>query len=203
MAKISFINKLAIRLFPTIPVENKLTDNNVNEIKESVNALYDGSGWISYTDTTYTSSNKLLCSAGVDTVLPCDSGSTIDAQSPNVPNSDPVVKTVLWDSVNNKITPEFAGDGYLVRINFKAEIANNNGYYVSKLDIGSGTPDIITERTTRFPRGGNIEHSMSETNFVFALGNFVTNGGTIIIEPSHDMLIWDINITICRVHLAK
>lgn len=44
MSQISFTDKVAASENLNIPEVNKITANNINEIKESVNALYTGSG---------------------------------------------------------------------------------------------------------------------------------------------------------------
>ena len=41
MAKIQYTNKVNLNTNPEIPAENKVSANDMNEIKESVNALYD------------------------------------------------------------------------------------------------------------------------------------------------------------------
>ena len=50
MAKITYTDKVALNPQPSIANENKVSDADMNEIKNSVNALYDGIEE-SYTDT--------------------------------------------------------------------------------------------------------------------------------------------------------
>lgn len=49
MAKITYQNKVALNPLPIIPSENKVTDADMNEIKASVNWLYDNPGVVSLT----------------------------------------------------------------------------------------------------------------------------------------------------------
>jgi hypothetical protein len=44
MAKITYTNKVTLNPQPSIANENKVTDSDMNEIKSSVNTLYDNQG---------------------------------------------------------------------------------------------------------------------------------------------------------------
>lgn len=52
MAKITYTNKVALNPQPSIADENKVTDSDMNEIKSSVNTLYDNQGDLSSLQTT-------------------------------------------------------------------------------------------------------------------------------------------------------
>lgn len=52
MAKITYANKATLNPQPSISVENKVTDADMNEIKTSVNTLYDNQGDLSSLATT-------------------------------------------------------------------------------------------------------------------------------------------------------
>lgn len=52
MAKITYTNKVAINPQPSVSAENKVTDSDMNEIKTSVNTLYDNQGDLSSLSTT-------------------------------------------------------------------------------------------------------------------------------------------------------
>ena len=54
MAKITYTNKVALSPQPGISAENKVTDADMNEIKTSVNTLYDNVGDITTLDTPTT-----------------------------------------------------------------------------------------------------------------------------------------------------
>ena len=56
MAKITYANKVALNPQPSISEENKVTDTDMNEIKTSVNTLYDNQGDLSSLATTDKSS---------------------------------------------------------------------------------------------------------------------------------------------------
>lgn len=56
MAKITYTNKVTLNPQPSIADENKVTSGNMNEIKSSVNTLYDNQGDLSSLQTTTKSS---------------------------------------------------------------------------------------------------------------------------------------------------
>lgn len=150
----------------------------------------DITGWASYNDTEYTSSNKLSLTAGQDNQLSNNAGSVVN-------NQLPLGVTSFWS--NNKITPHRSGDAYVLRITFSSEIANSAGYFDLKIDIG-GSQGVILNKVDLFPKGGNTPHTFSTSNLIYTGDTFLANGGTIKINPSHTMLIWDINILIARIH---
>lgn len=56
MAKITYTNKVTLNPQPSIADENKVTSGDMNEIKSSVNTLYDNQGDLSSLQTTTKSS---------------------------------------------------------------------------------------------------------------------------------------------------
>lgn len=61
MAKITFQDKVALNPQPSVAEINKCTDANINEIKNSVNALYDDltpTEWVNISATGYTTVYK-------------------------------------------------------------------------------------------------------------------------------------------------
>lgn len=189
MSKIAFTDKVDSVTNPN-PAINKVTAGNMNEIKVSVNDLYDSIGWINYRDTVHTVSNKQALTAGIDNTITIVDADPIDSYKPVVIGSNE-----LWQG--NKITPHAIGDFYNVRFYFKASISNPNGYFEIKIDIDGAVGNVFNS-VELFPKGGNITHAFSRSIALYSLDTFVANGGNIFINPSHSMDIWDKGIVISR-----
>lgn len=190
MTKISYTNKVDTVTNPSAE-PNKVTADDLNEIKSSVNSLYDSQGWIRYRDTVNDSSNKQVLTESIDNTITIVDLSPIDTYKPAIIGSDE-----LW--TGNKITPYSIGDSYLVRLDFKASIDNVTGFFDLKVDI-DGLIGSVYESVNIFPKGRNVEHVFSYTFSIYTLDTFVSNGGNIFINPSHEMLIWDKAILITRI----
>jgi hypothetical protein len=148
-------------------------------------------GWAQYTDTTYTTSNRFVVTAGDTVTLPNDAGSVIDEYLP-------VGVTSLYNATDTLITPENVGDSYEIRIDFKAEkVTATDAYAGIQLDIG-GSQGVIVERLYTFPKGTN-EHSFSTTSSIYSLSTFISNGGKLkFFASGSNVEIWDINYVIVR-----
>lgn len=148
-------------------------------------------GWVSYVDNLYTSSNKFSISEGATEDLPNNAATTIDYQLNGIPP--------LYNPLTTKITPENDGDAYMLRVAFKAENDNISGLINLILDIGF----VIFEQSFVFSKGANTEHSFSETQLVYARDTFKANGGQLqILSVTGDTEVWDITYTIDRIHKA-
>jgi hypothetical protein len=191
MTKIAYTNKVALASNPVAEI-NKVTDANMNEIKTSVNKLYDVAGWVEYKDLTNTSSNKQSLTAGQETALTIDGASTIKTYKPLDMGT-----AELWAS--NKITPLRLGDTYSIRIDFNAEIANSNGYFDFGIYI-DGAIGYAIQDTYTFPKGAGTAHRFSLNYTIYCLQTFLTNGGILRINPSHTMLVWDKRIILSRIY---
>lgn len=146
--------------------------------------------WAQYSDTVYTTSNRLSITGGAPSVnIPNNAGSVINTFMP------PGVE--FYDGVSGLITPQTVGEVYDARINFKAESTTNQNYLRIQLDIG-GAQGVILEKVIDFPRGAGIEHSFSSTNLFYALGTFISNGGQLKIFADDNAEIWDISYVIAR-----
>jgi hypothetical protein len=194
MAKITYNTKQSAVINPA-PKLNKGTAEDFNEIKDSVNALYDVSGNIIYRDNVHTVSNKKTLTALADNIMTVVDPAPDKSQSPLALGTGD-----LW--VGNKMTPIRSGDSYVIRVTFKAEIANQNGWFDFKVDI-DGNIGVIFSRVQTFPKGANVEQGFAITSYIFCRETFKINGGNFIINPSHTMKIWDKTIAIERIHAGR
>lgn len=191
MAKIAYSNKVGLISNPANN-QNKVSDADMNEIKASVNALYNVAGWVEYKDLTNTVSNKQSLTAGQENALTIDGASTIKTYKPLGMGT-----TELW--ANNKITPLALGDAYQIRIDFQAEIANANGYFDSGIYI-DGVVGYAVQGTFTFPKGSGVAHRFSLNFLVYCFDTFLANKGELRINPSHTMLVWDKRIILSRIY---
>jgi len=152
-------------------------------------------GWALYSDNAFTSGSPFVVPAGDTLTLPINAGSIINTYLPDGVSS-------FWSVADSTITPETVGDGYTVRVSFKAENTSVSGYFTTAIDISNtATPNWVTSRVRSFPKGANTAHNYSSTDQVFTLGTFVANGGKIkIVSDAGDTSIWDISVLITRTH---
>lgn len=191
MAKIAYSNKVGLIANPA-NAQNKVSDADMNEIKTSVNALYNVAGWVEYKDLTNTVSNKQSLTAGQQNALTIDGASTIKTYKPlGMGTSE------LWAS--NKITPLALGDAYQIRIDFQAEIANANGYFDFGIYIDGAVGYAVQDSYT-FPKGSNVAHRFSLNYLIYCLDTFLANKGELRVNPSHTMLVWDKRIILSRIY---
>ena len=191
MAKIAYENKVSLRANPT-ESKYKVADSDMNEIKTSVNALYNVAGWVEYKDLTNTVSNKQSLTAGQQNALTIDGASTIKTYKPLGMGT-----AELW--ANNKITPLALGDAYQIRIDFQAEIANANGYFDFGIYI-DGAIGYAVQDTFTFPKGSGVAHRFSLNFLIYCLDTFLANKGELRVNPSHTMLVWDKRIILSRIY---
>lgn len=191
MSKIAYATKVTA-ISNTLPEINKVTSANMNEVKASVNALYDEVGWVKYTDSVNTVSNKQTLTAGQENII-----TIVDA----LPDESQIPVSIGTHDLfsSNKIRPFTVGDSYIIRIDFEASINNANGYFDAKIDVGGGIGYIL-KRAEVFPKGANVTQPFSTTDYIYVGSTFILNGGTILINPSHTMLIWNKAISIHRLY---
>ena len=190
MAKIAFDNKVTLINNPVSNI-NKVRSEDMNEIKSSVNSLYDVHGWVEYKDLTNTSDNKQTLTALTETALTIDGASTIKTYKPK-----DMGDSELWAS--NKITPLRLGDSYQLRVDFTAEISNANGYFDFGIYI-DGAIGYALQDTFIFPKGAGTAHKFSLNFLIYCLDTFIANGGELRVNPSHTMLAWDKRIIVSRI----
>lgn len=134
MAKIIYTNKVDNQI-SSLPDVNKITASDVNEIKESVNNLYDlKGGWADYADAT-TSVTPISLTQNVWTDL------TNDKAGPNTITiyKPPFVTGDLWNSTSNSVDFSEIGVGkiLMVRNDFDVTAGASN----TRLDARLYFPD--------------------------------------------------------------
>lgn len=103
----------------------------------------------------------------------------------------PVGVDSLYNTADSLVTPVADGDGYDLRVDFKAQSTSNSGVMVLLLDIG-GSQGVIVDRTLTFPKGANTDHTFSVGFPVFVGSTFLANGGKIRIWSANgNTKIWD------------
>jgi len=176
MAKITYTDKQSVRS-SLESAQNLVTADDLNEIKTSVNTLYDEGanqvkntfGWALYVDT----GNSLVITS-TDTLLTIDSASSITTYKPRSFTGE------MW--ANNAIQSEVVGDAYDGRLDFTiASTANNPNYIEIKLDIGGqATPSNIVVKTII-----NLLKTPPYTYSIafpyYTMDTFVANGGQIFM----------------------
>jgi hypothetical protein len=188
--KITYENKRSI-IPRVLPKKSVISDSDLNEIKEKHNAFIDSFGWVEFKDTQHTEANRQNLTALESNKITINAGSTILTQKPTGGEN-------LWDAVNNKIRPINLGDAYNVRIDFKATIASNDGYFDFALNIGGAIGNAVAELKV-FPKGMGVIHNFSLDFPIYTLNTFVENGGELILNPSHAMTIFDKRIIIFKI----
>ena len=193
MAKIQYDNKQKLIDNPALNI-NKVTAEDMNEVKTSVNALYDNAnGWCRISDTEYNVGNKFVVEEEQRLLLPNNGLSVNTDQMPTGVSS-------FYDLETGLITPENEGDLYVLRVSFTCSNSAHNGLAEMDLDIGGGQ-GVILATSFNFPKGTNIEFPYSISNLVFTDGTFIANGGSLYIKGIvGDTSIWDISYVIGRVH---
>lgn len=128
MAKITYTNKETLNSQPSIATKNKVTSDDMNEIKQVVNTNYGEVGDISNLNTT----NKT---------------SIVGAINENKENIDGIKGTILW--TNSNPSNSFAGQ----QITLSENIANYDLYevifveYAGNLPYGSSGRIPVTHTT--------------------------------------------------------
>lgn len=166
----------------------------LNDVIEVVNT---NTGWGQYADTQYTDVSPFVVNAGVFTALPNNKGSVIESQLPDG-------TTTLYNG--SRMTPDASGDGYILRVGFKAACSSNNGGFILSGDIsatGDGSIPIFTE-SVRVLRGANTPQTYSVSANIYSLNTFLANGAAINFEAvTGNFEIYDIVYVISKIHAAR
>ena len=143
-----------------------------------------GLGWTRYDDGTYTSSNKLALSDGVEVTLP-NNGASVYRSYTGID---------YYNSSTSKILADNENDTYVMTIVFKYAAPNANQTHMDvQLQGGNGTPyDRIRSEVT-FPKGNDVEHDFHRVFQWYADSDFVDLGATWKITASGgSATVWDI-----------
>ena len=193
MSKITEADKVDIRTSASLRI-NKYEAADFNELKASLNALYNVTGWANYADSVastinVTSANTLITNNKLgantnETYLPLEirGSGTLFA--------------------GNKITPIRLADAYDVRFNLTISAKSGNPTLIDFiLDIGGlATPTIqIAERILTAEK--SAPYSTSFTIPIFALATFIANGGQLFAKvDTGSITISNRSIFITRTH---
>lgn len=153
-------------------------------------AYRNTTGWAHYADNTYTIGSPLAFSSGVRKKLENDGVAT---------GSDESRLTGIWDKVNDKFTPDAAGDAYILSVAFKCQASGTGNDVLVEFDIG-GTPGIIDSSTFPLLKTGGATNDVIMSFPVFIGSTFITNGGTFYITASANTDVWDIKVVVIKHH---
>lgn len=205
MAKIAYATKVDVITTGTAAI-NKVRADDMNEIKTSVNALYDQddvianyTGWGDYVDTQYTEASPFSVSADTITNLPNNKGTVIETQKP----SD---ITTFYDGT---VVTGRDGDAILVTIDFLCKPTSANTTFVEIwVDItgGTGIPSPFAnlyKRIVSFPKGNGVERPINFTFSAYTLNTWEANGGVVKLLGNGTFEVYDIRYVITRTHKAR
>lgn len=102
-----------------------------------------------------------------------------------------------WDSANNKFTPQFIEDRYMLRFNCLALPTQTNKSLFIRADIG-GAQGIILESTNRLVKGTSVPTRISKTDTIYCKSTFLSNGATFYLECDGNCTVTNLSIVIDR-----
>lgn len=155
-------------------------------------------GWARYDDSQYTSASPLALSAGVRTKL------TIDGVLQTIEDQLPLdaAGASLWDTTTSKITPIQEDDAYESRLAFDVDPSGSGNTYIDiEIDVGGGVGTILT-RTIALAKGGSPQQAVWSVP-LFVGSTFITNGAEIYVTGGVNMDIYDITISLFRIHKGR
>lgn len=150
-------------------------------------------GWAYYKDAQYTTSSRLTL-----TGTPTRDLLTIDGLDTSTnTNFLPDGVSAFWDTTNDKILAQRDGDSFDVKVEFNVDVPSNTDSIKLELDVGSGSPDVISTHTFQFAQSGE---QIAMVSFpAFTLSTFLANGGKIYLTASTTGVeIWGASIFIKR-----
>ena len=138
MAKITFETKIDNEI-SELPAINKIAAADANEIKTSVNQLYDDKGGFAFYEDEGTTTTPIVIAADTWTDLTNDKAGagTLTTYKPSYVNGD------LWNSANNTISIDEIPNGKVVLL--RTDFTYNSGSSNQHLDARVYFPDIDKE----------------------------------------------------------
>lgn len=143
-----------------------------------------GLGWTRYDDGTYTSSNKLSLTDGVEVTLP-NNGASVYRSYTGID---------YYNSSTTKVLADNENDTYVMTIVFKYSAPNANQTHIDlQLEGGNGTPYDRIRGEASFPKGNDVTHDYHQVFQWYADSDFVDLGATWKITASGgSATVWDI-----------
>lgn len=167
---------------------NKQNDPNAFA---QVGDVQDATGHASYTDTAYSVGSPLTLLAGVNTVLPNNSGVIYDDEKP-----DDITTFYNGTTITGR-----DGDGLAIMIYFKATPSTINSELDIWIDIGGGIGELY--RQTVYFRGATKKGVLYTLPTAYTRATWESNGGTVYVKASVNMTVYGMNFNISRTHKSK
>jgi len=176
MAKINFQSKIDNQI-SELPEINKVTAANVNEIKTSVNSLYDDKGGFAFYEDQLTETTPVVITSETWTDLTNDSlgSGTLTTYKPGYVTGN------LWNSANNSVLVNEVPNGkiILIRTDFEYTAGSSNQHIDARIyfpdiqkelhflhgDLGSVHGAHHFVNTMQFYKDSNIETSGAKIQF--------------------------------------
>jgi len=138
MSKITFETKIDNQI-SELPAINKVQASDLNEIKTSVNQLYDDKGGFAFYEDQGTTTTPIVVSSDTWTDLTNDKSGpdTLTTYKPSYVSGD------LWNSTNNTISLDEVPNGKVVLL--RTDFSYNAGSSNQHLDARVYFPDIDKE----------------------------------------------------------
>ena len=167
---------------------NKLNDPNAFA---QLGDVQNATGHASYTDTAYSVGSPLTLLAGVNTVLPNNSGVIYDDEKP-----DDITTFYNGTTITGR-----DGDGLAIMIYFKATPSTINSELDIWIDIGGGIGELY--RQTVYFRGATKKGVLYTLPTAYTRATWESNGGTVYVKASVNMTVYGMNFNISRTHKSK
>lgn len=158
-----------------------------------IDNLKNSTGWWEIDDNTFTGVSPQVIPSNTRTKLQINADAVVETYGANGLSA-----SSIWDDTNYRITPPSIGDSYIFRVAFNADPVQNNRNLTVDLDV-SGTTGIVFEKSFRLVRGAGNDTKVDITSSVFALSDFVTNGGEIYVTCDGSISLSDIKLYIQKV----
>ena len=167
--------------------------NKLNDPKAfaQLGDVQDATGHASYTDTAYSVGSPLTLLAGVNTVLPNNSGVIYDDEKP-----DDITTFYNGTTITGR-----DGDGLAIMIYFKATPSTINSELDIWIDIGGGIGELY--RQTVYFRGATKKGVLYTLPTAYTRATWESNGGTVYVKASVNMTVYGMNFNISRTHKSK
>lgn len=179
MAKITFTDKIDNQI-SALANQYKVSASDMNEIKNSINALYDAQGGFAFYEDTATTTTPINLSVDTWTDLTNDkAGSgTFTSHKPSYVTGD------LWDSANNVIDLSEIPEGKIVLIRNDFDVTSGSAN--TRLDARLYFPD--TTKSVEFSHDdiavNGTEVRYSRTTQFYVKNDIKTSGVKIQIKTS-------------------